>query len=133
MEPSTEHLVRVCKQINIEGNFAVSLFSVSATTVDLGRIGFENDWMDIDFTIDIQNLWDTHTKISIICPEQVQLEKSHVIGPLSVLKLKGTLSTSLLKSHSGYYFADVVLQNLSNPLNKHKVTVKADITHPSIK
>lgn len=117
----------------MEGNFAVSLFSIAVNNIDLGRIGFENDWMSVEFSFEVQNLWDTPLKISLNFPEQFQLEKQMTIPASSTSKVKGTLSTHMLKSHSGYFFADVSVQNVNNPLNKHKISLKADITHPSIK
>ncbi|PRP75302.1 hypothetical protein PROFUN_05613, partial [Planoprotostelium fungivorum] len=140
-DSSTDQVTRVAKTIPIQGFFGAPMGSVTPDVINVGKIGYDNEWRDVPIQFDLVNL----TEASLVVrpenlpnflrlqPDGRDEENLIRVESMQTKTVTGTLNTRNLYVTSGPLKIDIPLVNVYNPHNNLNLSVRGEVTTCSLK
>eukprot|EP01133_Synstelium_polycarpum_P011912 gene11912-13878_t len=134
-----EGRTHISKLVAISGTYCMSLGSISETTVDIGRVGYENSWKEVIISLDIQNMSEIPLVLRApafasealrfsALPISITTNNDGSIGfqiaPSETKQVAVALDPRKIEGAAGLMAFPVIFENLHNPHN----TMRCEIT-----
>lgn len=132
---SNRHSSIAVKLIYINASICISEGVLPTTSINLGKIGFINNWMNDFFTFHLQNLSDSPLVVKpIASADDIQIlgvreDGTITVEPLDTTTVKSVLVAKKFMSHAGSNVRrHIDILNINNPSNHLKLDITSTLT-----